>query len=156
MWPLITVAVLAGIALVYEVRKHIASTLQSEGWTPVPAGPSVPTGITKTATGAGVTLAPGNMGSVSLAGASGFPPPQVQVQVQPPTATSPAGLGWIGGITSSNPNVVSTVGALVNPGQSGQMSSSLSVMGPGTSTITVTWNDGQASQTSTFTVVATA
>jgi hypothetical protein len=154
MWPIIGIGVLAVVALVYEVRKHISSTLQQEGWTPVPAGPPAPTGITETATGAVVMLAPGNMGNVAISGASAFPPPAMQVQVQPPTASS-TGVGWIGGITSSNPNVVSTVGALLSPGQPGQMSSSLSVMGAGTSTITVTWNDGVNSQTTTFTVTAT-
>ena len=142
MWPIIIVGLCAGIALVYEIRKHIASTLQQEGWTPVPAGPSTPTGTTQTASGAGVMLTPGNMGAVTVAGTNGFPPPTVQVQVQPPTATGPGGIGYISGITSSDQSVVSTASALINPGQPGQMSTSLTAMAVGTTTITVQWNDG--------------
>jgi len=155
MWSIITVGLLVSAVIVYEVRKHIASTLQQEGWTPVTPGPAVPTGITKTSTGTSVMLAPGDMGSVNVGSASAFPPPTVQVSVQPPSATS-SGVGWISGITSSNPSVVSPTGALINPGQPGQMSAPLTAMGAGTANITVQWNDGQTSRTTTFSIVATA
>lgn len=141
----------------YEVWKFKAS-----GWTPVPSGPpaplpTAPPGVVPTspdpAGGVLVTLVPGNMGTLSVAGANGFPPPGVTVQVQPPSGTGP-GIGWIGSFTSSNQAVATA--SLIHPGQSGQMSVPVLIMGPGTADVTVQWNDGQSAQTTKFTIAASA
>ncbi len=164
MWALLILAAGLAAAVWYE-RNKIITTLQQEGWTPVPAGPpppapTAPPGVVPTtpnpAGGVSVLLTPGNLGTLNVAGATGFPPPGVALNVQTPTTTSPGGIGWIGNVTSSNPNIVPTTGVLISPGQPGQMTAPLTVMAPGTTTITVQWNDGANSQTTTFTVNATA
>lgn len=164
MWWLVGSVVTLLVGAVWYERHKIQTQLQAEGWTPTPlapppATPTAPAGVVPTTPAAGgglqVTMAPGNLGTLAVPGTSGFPPPSVVLQVTPPNTANP-NVGALLGVTSSNASVIDASHALINPGQPGQMTSSLSVMGAGTTIITVTWNDGTSAQTTSFTVNATA
>lgn len=165
MWLVVGGVLLFLGGAVWFERQKIQAQLKAQGWTPVVPGsapglPTAPAGVVPTVKGPDgnplITLVPGNMGAIAVAGTNAFPPPSIGVQAAPPGTPGVSGIGWLAGVTSSNPTVVDASHALLSPGQPGQMATTLMVMQAGTSTITVQWNDGAKSQTSSFTVNATA
>jgi len=101
-----------------------------------------------------LSLAPGDMGGITLHAATSAPPyagaPIMSLQVQPPSSTGGGGRApLITNSASSNQNVIQDVST-----QAGASSVSLSVFGLGTTTMTFMWLDAAGTQ-QTSTVVVT-
>lgn len=133
------------LALIVGIAWAMKSNLAAN-----PAAPSGGTPAGGTTTNQSIALKPGAMAPLSTVSSTTAGPGMApMLSFQPPSAS-----GKIQGYVSSNPNVIANLDPTFASMMGGVGNVSVGAASPGTTTLTFTWSDGGATQTSTIAVTA--